>query len=240
VRRLLELSDLTVGYYKDIPVLQNINLKVKERDIICILGPNGAGKTTLLYTIAGFLKPFKGRILFNGKEISKFPPDERARMGLAYVMQRRALIPNLTVEQNLRLGAWHIKKDKERVLEKLEEIYGMFPDLKKKRHSLAGTLSGGQARMLEVARALMSEPKILLVDEPSFGLAPILVDKLFEKFEEIRRKGVTIILVEQNVMKGLKVSDYVYVMRMGKIVNEGSKEYFIENLHEMIKEYLTA
>ncbi|MEM1506791.1 MAG: ABC transporter ATP-binding protein [Candidatus Bathyarchaeia archaeon] len=216
---LLELNNVTSGYGRMI-VLEKIDMYVNEGEIVSLLGPNGAGKTTLLNTISGLADVFEGDIIFNGVSIKGRSPDKIAAMGIGYSPQQQNIFPNFTVEENLILGAY-LRKDRE-VKKDIEEIFEIFPEIERRRHNLAKTLSGGERQMLAVARALMLKPKLLLCDEPTAGLAPKVASMLAKKMKEIRERGTTIIMVEQNAKIALSVSDRTYILAGGRIVSHDS------------------
>src|SRR5271167_3929023 len=214
---MLEIKNLIVGYGA-IPALHGISLSVKTGSIVTLIGSNGAGKTTTLKSISGLLVPKSGEILYAGKNISGLPPHEIVKRGLAHVPEGRMIFANLTVLENLQMGAYLVR-DKKIVRRELEFVFVMFPRLKEREQQIAGTLSGGEQQMLAIGRALMSRPKLLLLDEPSLGLAPLLVKTIFEKIVEInRQQGLTILLVEQNANLALEISHFGYVLETGKII----------------------
>jgi branched-chain amino acid transport system ATP-binding protein len=213
-----------------VQVLWGISLSVMKGQVVCIIGPNGAGKTTTLNSIIGVLKPTRGRIIFEGQDISKLPPHLRVQRHIGLVPEGRALWPGMTVEDNLMMGAFPPKL-RSRWVNNLEGVYGIFPRLKERRHQLAGTLSGGEQQMCAMARGLMAEPHLLLLDEPSLGLAPILVDEVFNIVADIVKHGVTILLVAQNIEYALEVSDYGYVMETGHIVLQGTSDLLLNDRH---------
>jgi len=221
----LDVQNLSSSYY-ELQVLWDVSFQVEKGDIVSIIGPNSAGKSTILKTIAGTLKPLKGKIFFHGEEITDQPPHLRVKKGLALVPEGRQLFPYLTVYENLESGA-HLKT-KSDIEETLELVYQLFPVLKARRNQLAITLSGGEQQMLAIARALMSKPRLLMLDEPSLGLAPLFVEKLYEAIEELNKGGLTVLLVEQNVYMSLSFSDKAYVVENGKIVMEGRSEELLK------------
>ncbi len=222
---LLEVNKLSTGY-GEIQVLYSVNVSVREKEIVAIFGSNGSGKSTLLKTIAGILPLWEGYIKFEGESIDNLPPQERVKKGIALAMEGRRLFLGMTVEENLLMGAW-VSKDLAR--ERIEKVYSYFPALKEKRKSLAGDLSGGQQQMLSIGRALMSNPKLLMVDELSLGLAPAVVETLAEVLEELRSKeGISILLVEQEVRLALEVADRAYVFDLGRVVDEGPSEELLK------------
>ncbi len=224
---LLQIVDLKVKY-GNIEALHGINLEVKEGEIVTILGANGAGKSTTLMTISGLLRPSHGAIYFNKIALHKKPAHEIVKLGISQVPEGRRIFDTLTVQENLNLGAFTCK-DKLQVKKTLEWIYELFPILAERKKQLAGTLSGGEQQMLAIARALMSQPKILLLDEPSLGLAPLLVKSIFQALKEINKQGVTILLVEQNARAALKLAHRGYVMEVGNIVLADTTENLLSN-----------
>ncbi len=209
--------------YGPVECLKGISLKVNEGEIVALLGANGAGKTTVLKTISGLVRPAAGEVLFKGKDISRSLPEAIVRLGISHVPEGRKIFQTLGVLENLELGAF-TRKDKEGVKKDLENIFSLFPVLKQRRSQKAGTLSGGEQQMLAIGRALMSRPSVLLLDEPSLGLAPLLVSAIFRMIEAVHRQGMTILLVEQNAHMALKVASRAHVLEIGQIVAEGSAE----------------
>jgi len=216
---MLEIKDLEV-YYGMIQALKGITFEVHEGEVIALIGANGAGKTTILHTITGLLQPKKGSIQFEGKDISKIPAHKIVSMGMAHVPEGRRVFAQLTVYENLRMGAY-TRSNKKEFQETLDDIYRRFPRLQERRNQLAGTLSGGEQQMLAMGRALMSQPKIIVMDEPSMGLSPLLVGEIFKIIEDVSKSGTTILLVEQNAKKALAIADRAYVLETGKIVLSG-------------------
>jgi len=214
---MLEIKNLTVSYGA-INALHGISLSVANGKIVPLIGANGAGKTTTLKTISGLLKPKSGEIFYDGKNIAGLPPHQIVARGISHVPEGRMIFANLTVLENLQLGAY-LQKDKQIVRRELEHVFSLFPRLQEREKQIAGTLSGGEQQMLAIGRALMSKPKLLLLDEPSLGLAPLLVKTIFEKIVEINREqGITILLVEQNANLALGISHSGYVLETGKII----------------------
>ncbi|MEM2339264.1 MAG: ABC transporter ATP-binding protein [Nitrososphaerales archaeon] len=237
---MLTVSSITAGYYEDIDILNDVSLKVDKGKVVGIIGPNGAGKSTLLKTIFGYLKPRKGKIIFMDKDITGFKPYELKRMGISYVPQDFSVFPQLTVEENLKLGAWIFKDEKDKIYEKLDAIYQQFPNLAKKRNKKAVWLSGGELRMLEIAKAAMTDPKLMLIDEPSAGLAPKFVEEVYERIKQHSFEGISILLVDQNIVKAVEISEYLYMIEIGRVKVEGPKEFFEKNLEEIIKSSLVG
>ena len=217
---LLEIHDLEV-YYGVIKAIKGVSFHVDEGEVIALIGANGAGKTTILHTITGLLSAENGSVDFAGTNISKLPAHKIVAMGMAHVPEGRRVFSNLTVLQNLRMGAY-TRKDKAEVEASLENVYNRFPRLKERQNQMAGTLSGGEQQMLAMGRALMSKPKLLMMDEPSMGLAPILVEQIFDIIRALHKAGTTILLVEQNAQMALSVADRAYVLETGRIVMSGT------------------
>jgi branched-chain amino acid transport system ATP-binding protein len=232
----LDFQNITVGYYQDLMVLQDVSLQAREERITTIIGPNGAGKSTVLKTAFGFLKPMNGKILLNEKNIAGLNPFTMPSKGMVFIMQDRGIFPFLSVEENLELGAWLFKKDKRRVKQCIEGIYSKYPVLKDRHTVYAGNLSGGEQRMLEIGKALMIDPEIILFDEPTAGLAPIVSNLIFEEVEKLRREKRTLLMVEQNVKKALRITDYVYVLEFGRVTFEGTTEEI--NLREAVTPWI--
>ncbi len=224
----LEVKDLYVGYYRDLNILQGVNLRAQQGKITTVLGANGVGKSTLLKAIYGFLKPNRGEILLEGQSVGGVPTYKLIEMGLAYIPQHPGIFRWMTIEENLEMGAYTFRKDKARVKRKLEEIYDRFPVLRERRKSLAGKLSGGQQRMVEVGRTLMTDPKVMLVDEPTAGLAKLLSEEVYQMLVGLRNAGITIVLVDQEIRHALKIADYVYVLELGRNKFEGPVSEFTD------------
>ena len=232
---MLKIIDLTTGY-GPVEVLHDVNLDFKDSRIVTVLGANGAGKSTLIKTISGILKPWKGSILFDGKDISRMSTSQIAKMGIVHVPEGRHIFPNLTVKENLLLGGY-FRSDKENK-ETLDQVLRLFPILKERINQKGGNLSGGEQQMLAIARGLMAKPRLLLLDEPSLGLAPILVSEIFQTVKSLaQQEGVQVLLVEQNARKALDISDTGYVMVLGRIVLSGTSDELKEN-PEVRKLYL--
>lgn len=224
----LSLQQLSSGYGR-LQVLFGISLEVPAKSIASLLGPNGAGKSTTLWTVMGVVRPWEGRILLEGADLTRLPPHRKVELGLALVPEGRRLFPEMTVEENLLMGAF-TKRARERVHDTLEFVYALFPRLKERRRQKAGTMSGGEQQMLAIARALMSRPRALLIDEPSAGLAPKVVSDLFQTVKRLKEE-MSVLLVEQNVAAALEISDYAYVIENGRIVLQGKPEELVANEH---------
>ncbi len=226
---MLDIRNITVSY--DIATaLWDVSLSVHQGNIISIVGSNGAGKSTTLRTISGIIHPKEGTIWFNGQRIDHLPPHQIAHMGISHVPEGRRIFPHLSVIENLRMGSLPVK-DQKRVEELLEYVFDLFPILAERRNQLGGTLSGGQQQMLAIGRGLMADPKILLLDEPSLGLAPIIVDTVFDVIIRLNRQGQTILLVEQNAYRSLEIASYAYVLETGRIALEGEARTLIDHPH---------
>ncbi len=226
---LLEVKDLDAGY-GFLQILRKVSLAVKEGEYVCLVGPNGAGKSTTLKTIAGLLNPIGGEILLKDEPIHGLPGNKVARKGISFVTEERNLFVNMTVQENLYMGAYTIR-DKKIQKDRLEFVFDLFPRLEERRRQVAGTLSGGEAKMLAIGRGMMSNPTLLLVDEPSLGLAPQLTERVFESLERLKQSGVTILLVEQNVTRTLAATDRGYVLEHGKIELFGKSSDLADNAH---------
>ena len=224
---LLSLESVQAGY-GEFQALFDITLTVEEGAVISLIGANGAGKTTTLRVISGLLRPRKGTIRFRGEDISRVKPYDMVERGISHVPEGRQLFPHMSVEENLALGAY-VPRSRPRLKHLMEEQFELFPRLKERRKQIAGTLSGGEQQMVAIARGLMAQPSLLLLDEPSLGLAPKIVDEVFEKIREIAATGVTVLIVEQNVVDGLSISDAGYVVENGAVVLTGSSKELLSN-----------
>ncbi len=226
---MLEVKNLTVRYGAFL-ALSDVSLRVEDGQIVSIVGANGAGKTTLINTISGLITPESGEIFLDGQKLTGMKGHEIARLGVVQVPERRKLFPEMTVYENLLVASIHRRAKMERQ-KNLEEVFSLFPVLQERRDQLAVTLSGGEQQMLAIGRGIMAFPRILMLDEPSLGLAPILVQQIFQVVQELREKGLTILLVEQNVKHSLRIADYAYVLETGKAVLEGLGEDVLSNPH---------
>jgi len=224
---ILETKALDVGYYKDLNILQNLNIKARKNKITAILGANGVGKSTALKAIFGFLTPNAGEVLLEGDSIVNIPTYKKILKGLAYIPQQPGVFKDMTVEANLELGGWTFRNDKKQVKEKIEINYERFPVLKEKRKQITGELSGGQQRMVEIGRTLMADPKMMLIDEPTAGLSKMLAEEVYGMLTDLRdRDNLTILIVDQEIRQALKISDYVYVLELGRNKFEGPADDF--------------
>ncbi len=232
---MLEVKDINV-YYGAIHALKNLSIDVEQGSIVTLIGANGAGKTTTLKTISGLLRPKTGNVVFKNNELNKVAPEKIVALGISQVPEGRRVFSTMTVLENLEMGAY-LRKDKKAMQSDLDNIFTRFPRLKERRKQLAGTLSGGEQQMLAIGRALMARPELLLMDEPSMGLAPLLVKEIFEIIKDINAKGTTILLVEQNAHMALSIADKAYVIETGQIVLQGTAQELM-NSPEVKKAYL--
>ena len=233
---MLQISDLSIYYGKSI-ALRNMSLEVGDNEVVALLGANGAGKSTTLRTISGLLTPRSGEIIFMGERINGLPPHKVVKRGISHCPEGRRIFPDLTVYENLVMMGAYLRSDRKEVMESLENMYSLFPKLKERSNQRGGTLSGGEQQMLAIGRALMSKPKLLLLDEPSLGLAPAAVLDLSKRIREIHALGVTVLLVEQNAHMALAISDRAYVLEVGKIVLSGKAKELVQ-LDRVKKAYL--
>jgi branched-chain amino acid transport system ATP-binding protein len=233
----LEVRGIESGYGK-IQVLWGVDVTLQEGSMVAVLGPNGAGKTTLLRTVMGIIRAWRGSVMMYGLDITSMPSHRRVELGLTMVPEGRRLFPDLTVRENLELGAY-TRRARERIVETLELVFNLFPKLKERLHQKAGSLSGGEQQMLAIARALMTRPKVLMLDEPSQGLAPKIAWEVAEALDKIRREvGISVILVEQNVALALEKADYIYLLEQGRVVLEGFREEVLARKLDIVRSYL--
>lgn len=224
---MLEIRDLQV-YYGVIQAIKGISFEVNKGEVVALIGANGAGKTTTLHTITGLLSPKSGHVVFEGRDITKVPAHKIVSMGMAHVPEGRRVFAELSVYENLKMGAY-TRRDKGEIEESLKNIYRRFPRLEERKNQMAGTLSGGEQQMLAMGRALMSKPKLILMDEPSMGLSPILVNEIFDIIRSVSESGTTVLLVEQNAKKALSIANRAYVLETGKIVLSGDAKELLED-----------
>ncbi len=226
---MLEVQNVSAAYGM-VQILRDVSFKINEKEVVSIIGPNGSGKTTLVKTIMGLMHPKTGTIKFNGENIEKLPAYEIVRKGLTMIPEGREIFPAMTIEENLMLGAYTVE-GKDKIKDAKEKVYQIFPVLKKKQKALAKTLSGGEQQMLVICRSLMCNPKLLILDEPSLGLAPIMVEKVLDTVRTINEEGVTVLLVEQNIHDSLSVAHRGYVLEEGNIILEGNSRELLSNSH---------
>jgi branched-chain amino acid transport system ATP-binding protein len=221
---MLTIDNISAHYQAGVPVLKEVSLELGPHDVLAILGANGAGKSTLLRVISGLLPATKGRIMFESVEITNLPPHRRVQMGIVQVPEGRQMLPGMTVKENILLGGYARRKDRTGLDQTMKEVFGLFPILEERQKQLAGSLSGGQQQMVAIARALMAKPRIMVCDEPSFGIAPIVVGEIFAVLASLRQQGIPILLVEQNAKKALELADRGILLRKGEVVLAGSAE----------------
>jgi len=225
---MLKIKKLTVQY-GPLPAINEISLEIKHGEIVSLLGPNGAGKTTLLLTLSGILKTTEGRIIFEGEDITNLSPHQIVSRGIGHVPQGRHIFPTLSVIDNLMMGAYLHRNEKKEIKKELDSICQLLPILKERIHQRAGTLSGGEQQMLSIGRAMMGHPKLLMLDEPSLGLAPRLMDEVFATFREMNQKGLTLFIVEQEILLSLSISERGYLLRNGRLIKEGPASTLMES-----------
>ena len=226
---MLEINDLYVGYYEDLHILRGLSLTAQTGKLTAILGANGVGKSTLLKAVYGFLKPHSGQVLLNGNNVTGTATHRLIDLGISYIPQQPGVFKHMSVRENLMLGAWTFQNDKKRIESKIEDNFNRFPILREKQHDHAGSLSGGQQRMVEIGRTLMTDPEVILVDEPTAGLAKLLSEEVYEMLVDLRdEEGLTILLVDQEIREALKIADYVYVLELGRNKFEGPPSEFTD------------
>ena len=235
---MLSAHNIVAGYVDEIDILQDISIDAEKDQITSAIGPNGSGKSTLVRMICGFLHPKSGRVTWDGNDLTGRSSHDMAGLGICYLPQERTVFPHLSVEQNIRLGAWTFRGDRARIGRELERVYALFPLMRERRKSKAGDLSGGMQKILEIARGMMIRPEILICDEPTVGLAPIIAKEVYDTIERFKAGGLTILLVDQNVREAIRVGDHVYVLEVGQNKVSGTKSEFETNLHDMIKDWL--
>lgn len=228
-RPLLEVQDIYSGYVSDFDILKGVSLHVKPGEIVCVIGPNGAGKSTVFKALYGFLNVRRGRVLFDDRDITNIRPQDTLKAGITIVPQLRSLFPQMTVYENLEMGMY-LEKDKQRIKERIDYILELFPRLAERAKQKAGTMSGGEQRMLEIGRALMWQPKLVLMDEPSAGLAPLITRMIFDNILRLNEEiGLTVLMIEQNARQGLQISDRGYVLELGQNSYEGTGQELLNN-----------
>ena len=232
---MLETSGLSSGYSEDVLVIHDVSIAARDHQITCIIGANGVGKSTLLKTIFGLLKPVKGRVTYDGKDITGRDPYDLIRLGISFVPQLRSIFPYLTVDENLELAGWSCRKDKNKLEDTIHSIYERYPKLETLKRKKTGILSGGEQRLLEILRSLVTNPKTMLIDEPTAGLAPQLAEGVYKELAKLKEDGITILLVDQNIRDAVSLSDYVYVLELGRNKLEGPKEKLERDLEQIVR-----
>lgn len=235
---MLSAHNIVAGYVDEIDILQNVSVDVQEQQITSVIGPNGSGKSTLMRVICGFLTPKSGQVLWDDTDLTGRQSHTMAGLGICYLPQERTVYPHLTVEQNIYLGGWTFRRDKARIRHELSRVYDLFPMMQERRKSKAGNLSGGMQKILEVARGMMIKPEILICDEPTVGLAPIIAKEVYDTIERLKADGLTILLVDQNVREAIRIGDQIYVLEVGQNKMNGTRAEFEANQHDMIKDWL--
>jgi branched-chain amino acid transport system ATP-binding protein len=235
---LLKMTDVVAGYFVNDVVLDHVSLEVRPGRVTVVLGPNGSGKSTALRVLAGFLDARTGTVVLGEEDLRGMTPGQRHERGIALLPQGRSIFPGLTVRENLRLGAWQIRKDRGRLDAAVDAMFDRYPRLAPLSDRLAGSLSGGQARLLEFGRTLILDPLVLLIDEPSVGLAPVLVDEVYDEIERLKHEGRTILLVDQNVQAAVSMADHVYTLAYGKNHLDGARDGFEGQLDGLIRQWL--
>lgn len=234
----LVVEDLRSGYERDVPVVKDVSMRAAPGSVTGLIGANGAGKSSFLKTILGYLKPQGGKVVFEGREITGFRPDVSCSLGIGYLMEGHSVFPSLSVEENLTLGMWPWRSDRTRVRLALERAYDRAPVLKQRRQTSAGLLSGGQQRILELERLYMTDPSLILLDEPSLGLAPKLAGETFDRVEGFSKEGIAVVLIDQNVRRVLEIADYAYVLQLGEVMLEGTGKSLSEDVENIVKEFI--
>jgi branched-chain amino acid transport system ATP-binding protein len=234
----LEVRNIHAAYQKDLFILKGLDLSVAEGRIVIVIGPNGSGKSTLLKSICGILKPQKGSVWLDGKEITGIELDQIIKKGICYIPQERAVFPQMTVAENLELGCWVFRSDRRKVRSRIEWAFERFPALQDRRRLLAGSLSGGLQRILDVAKSLLNNPALLLVDEPSVGLSPLVAQSIYAELMALKNEGRTILLVDQDVRSAMAIADEVYVLDLGQVKTHGTKSEFEGQLGDVVRNWL--
>jgi branched-chain amino acid transport system ATP-binding protein len=233
-----EMTNVSAGYYSEDQVLNDVSLSANRGQISVVLGPNGSGKSTTLRVLAGLLTPRSGRILLEGRDITSTPSHKRIEIGIGFLPQGRSVFPTLTVLENVEMGGWILRRDRKKKREAVEQALDRYPLLAEKRDQPAGSLSGGQQRLVEIARLLVSDPTVVLIDEPGAGLAPIFVTEVYEEIERLREENRAVLLVDQNVRKATEIADYIFTLELGSNQSDGPREQFINDLDGVVREWL--
>lgn len=234
----LEMDGVSAGYYEEDQVLDQVSLGTDRGKISVLLGPNGSGKSTALRVLAGLLPPRAGSVTFEGRDITQVPAFERISLGIGFLPQGRSVFPSLSVLENIEMGAWIYRRQRSHRQRAVERALERYPMLDERRHALAGTMSGGQQRLIEIARMLVSDPPVVLIDEPGAGLAPIFVDDVYEEIRRLKDEGRGVLLVDQNVRKSVEIADYIYTLELGSNSAQGPSEEFMKDLDGVVRQWL--
>ena len=234
----LEVQNLHTAYQRDLFVLRSLNLAVPEGKIVIVIGPNGSGKSTLLKSIVGIVKPLIGSVRLDQNEITGIAPDEIMKRGISYIPQDRAIFPQMTVSENLELGCWIFRNNRRKIRMRIERAFERFPVLMERRRLLAGSLSGGLQRILDIAKSLLSNPSLLLVDEPAVGLSPIIAQDIYSELRALKREGRSILLVDQDVRSAMEIADEIYVLELGQVKACGKRDEFEGQLGDLVRSWL--
>ena len=234
----LAVERMRAGYERDVPVLKDVSIEAWDGRVTGIIGANGAGKSTLLKSVLGYLKPRQGQVIFSGRDITGNRPDLNCGRGIGYLMEGHSIFPAMTVEENLLLGVWPLRRNRTRVTGALEKAYDRAPMLRERRRTNAGLLSGGQQRILEIERIGMTDPTLIMLDEPSLGLAPKLTEEMFQRVIQFRNDNISVILIDQNIRRVAQIADYIYVLQLGEIKLEGSGPEIASDIEDIVKEFI--
>lgn len=238
---MIEVENVRAGYVPGVDIIQGLSARFEERQISSIIGPNGAGKSTLLKTIFGFVLPHQGSITYQGEDVTRIEPSDMIEtVGFSYIPQERSVFPDLTVRENLELGAWTIRKDSDRVEERIQRVYDDFSALAEKRDDRAGTLSGGQQRMLEIARSLITDPSVILIDEPSAGLAPDLARNVYDSISQLPETGMTVLLVDQNVEAAVDCGDELFILDRGTASTKTATDEMDDDVEDIVSQWIST
>ncbi len=235
----LDVKHVSAGYFEKIDIIHDVSLHADDAKATSIIGPNGSGKSTLLRTIYGFLRPRTGSITYNETAITDIPSSRLLELGMAFITQERNVFPYMSVEENLQLGAWTLRGNREKVKSRVEAVYQRYPILRERKSVMAGRMSGGEQRMLELGRTLMTDPQCILLDEPTVGLAPKVAKEIYGEIGRLKAEGITTILVDQNVREAITLADYLYILDLGRVAEEGPKGKFEGRMKELVRRWLT-
>lgn len=234
----LRMEEIQAGYFLHLPILHGVTLVARPKEVTVVLGPNGSGKSTSLRVIVGMLQPTHGAVILDARDITSYPAEDRIALGIGFLPQGRSTFPDLSVHENLELGAWSLRKDRAAFAKAIESTYDRYPVLAKYSRRPAGSLSGGQQRILEFGRMMVTDPQVVLIDEPSVGLAPVLADQVYDEIWKLRDEARTILMVDQNVRAAVELADHVYTLEYGRNALEGGRDEFEDKLHDLIRDWL--